>query len=63
MKMATAENYLNVELEDDDTLYGGKAFIGETLKDFLLGIGAPLDSPMYKVNKMLKDCGLMSIKF
>ena len=59
----SAEKYLNVELEDDDTLYGGKAFIGETLKDFLLEIGQPLDSPMYKVNKMLKDCGLMSIKF
>lgn len=59
----SAEKYLNVELEDDDTLYGGIGFMGETLKDFLLGIGAPLDSPMYKVNKMLKDCGLMSIKF
>ena len=29
MKMATAENYLNVELEDDVTPYGGKAFIGK----------------------------------
>ena len=61
--MGTAEKYWDVELEDDNTLYGGKAFIGETLKDFLLELGAPLDSPMYKVNKMLKDCGLMSIKF
>lgn len=59
----TAEKYLNVELEDDDTPYGGKSFIGETLKDFLLGIGAPLDSPMYKVNYWLKDCGIMPIKF
>ena len=59
----TAEKYLNVALEDDDTPYGGKSFIGETLKDFLLEIGAPLDSPMYKVNFWLKDCGLMPIKF
>jgi hypothetical protein len=63
MKMDTAEKYLNVELEDDVTPYGGKAFIGETLKDFLLELGAPLDSPMNKVNNMLKECGLMPIKF
>lgn len=59
----TAEKYLNVELEDDDTSYGGKAFHGETLKDFLLEIGKPLDSPMDKVNIWLKECGLMPIKF
>lgn len=59
----SAKKYLNVELEDDNTLYGGKAFIGETLKDFLLSVGKPLDSPMYKVNNWLKDCGIMPIKF
>ena len=63
MKMDTAEKYLNVELEDDVTPYGGKAFIGETLKDFLLELGAPLDSPMNKVNNWLRGCGLMPIKF
>ena len=63
MKMDTAEKYLNVELEDDDTPYGGKAFIGETLRDFLLEIGAPLNSTMDKVNNMLKECGIMPIKF
>ena len=63
MKMDTAEKYLNVELEDDVTPYGGKAFMGETLRDFLLEIDAPFDSPMYKVNVWLKDCGLMPIKF
>ena len=57
MKMDTAEKYLNVELEDD------VAFIGETLKDFLLELGAPLDSPMNKVNNWLRGCGLMPIKF
>ena len=61
--MDTAEKYLNVELEDDVTPYGGKAFIGETLKDFLLELGAPLDSPMNKVNNWLRGCGLMPIKF
>ena len=63
MKMDTAEKYLNVELEDDVTPYGGKAFIGETLKDFLLELGVPLDSPMNKVNNWLRGCGLMPIKF
>ena len=59
----TAETYLDDELEDDDTPYGGKAFIGETLRDFLLEIGKPLDSPMYKVNNWLVGCGLKPIKF
>ena len=59
----TAEKYWDVLLEDDDTPYGGKSFMGETLWDFLIEIGQPLDSPMYKVNKWLKDCGLMPIKF
>ena len=59
----TAETYLNNELEDDDTPYGGKSFMGETLRDFLIEIDAPLDSPMDKVNLWLKDCGLKPIKF
>lgn len=59
----SAKKYLNVALKDDDTPYGGIGFMGETLKDFLLEIGAPLDSPMDKVNIWLKDCGLMPIKF
>ena len=61
--MDTAEKYWDVLLEDDDTPYGGKSFMGETLWDFLIEIGAPLDSPMYKVNYWLKDCGIMPIKF
>lgn len=61
--MDTAEKYWDVLLKDDDTPYGGKAFIGETLRDFLLELGAPLDSPMNKVNNWLRGCGLMPIKF
>lgn len=59
----SAEKYLNVELEDDVTPYGGKSFIGETLRDFLFEIGKPLDSPMDKVNNWLVGCGLKPIKF
>lgn len=59
----TAEKYWDVLLEDDDTPYGGKSFMGETLWDFLIEIGAPLNSPMDKVNNMLKECGIMPIKF
>lgn len=58
----SAETYLDDELEDDDTPYGGKSFIGETLRDFLIEIGKPVDSPMYKVNKWLVECGLKPIK-
>ena len=61
--LKSAETYLDVELEDDDTPYGGTSFMGETLWDFLIEIGAPLNSPMDKVNNMLKECGIMPIKF
>lgn len=63
MKMDTAEKYWDVLLKDDDTPYGGTSFMGETLWDFLIQIGAPLNSPMDKVNNMLKECGIMPIKF
>jgi len=35
----------------------------ETLKDFLYSIDKPFNSPMYKVNYWLKQCGLKTIKF
>ena len=46
----SAEKYLHIKLEDDNTPNGGKSFADETLKDFLYSIDKPFNSPMYKVN-------------
>lgn len=59
----SAEKYLHIRLEDDDNSKGGKQFEEETLKDFLYDIDVPFNSPMYKVNYWLKQCGLKPIKF
>lgn len=59
----SAEKYLHIKLEDDNTPNGGKSFADETLKDFLYSIDKPFNSPMYKVNYWLKQCGLKTIKF
>ena len=37
-KRDTWKNYLDYELEDDDTDYGGIAYIGETLREFLFEV-------------------------
>ena len=54
--------YLNVELEDDSSPYGGTAFAGETLSDFLYEINDESITTMKQVNKALKECGIKPIK-
>lgn len=48
-------------LEDDESEYGGIAFMGETLLDFLLSIPMSLTSTKEEVNKALKECGIREI--
>lgn len=62
-KNVNCKRFLNTILQDDDKLYGGVSFDGETLKDFLEEIEKPLDSPMWKVNKWLEECGIKPIEF
>ena len=53
---------LDYELVDDDTLTGGVAFRGETLRDFLDEIGMGYDTPLPIINKALRDCGIEPIE-
>lgn len=48
-------------LEDDESEYGGIAFMGETLLDFLLSIPMSLTSTKEEVNKALSECGIREI--
>lgn len=65
------KNYLDYELEDDDTPNGGTDFVGETLGDFLdemfFGMGATHDDDdeltCYNINEALKQCGIKPINF
>lgn len=53
---------LDIELEDDDTEYGGIAFLGETVRDFLDAFDDE-DRPhdIDELNKTLVECGIKPI--
>lgn len=64
-------DFLEYELEDDDTEYGGISFLGEKVKDFFddingnggnSGIALLLSDDIEVLNKVLKDCGIKEIK-
>lgn len=61
MSNKSVSKYLNVVLEDDSTPFGGVSFLGQTLGDFLEEVGAEKETNMYKVNEMLKTCGISPI--
>lgn len=54
-------NYLNYELEDDDTETGGVAFNGETVEDFIRDADIKEDDDLDKLNKALVSCGIRPI--
>ena len=62
---------LNYELENDNTPYGGIAFLGEKVKDFFDDINGNggnggqallLNDDIEVLNRVLKDCGIKPIK-
>lgn len=57
------EPYFDIELEDDGSPYGGTSFAGETVGDFIQGLGEEdIPKNLYELNKLLKQCGLKMIK-
>ena len=52
---------LDQELVDDDTLEGGIAHAGETLREFLDEVGLSYNTPVEKINKALVECGIEPI--
>lgn len=64
-------DFLDYELEDDNTPYGGISFLGEKVKDFFDDINGNggnggqvllLNDDIEILNKVLKDCGIKEIK-
>lgn len=56
------EKYMDVFLEDDDTPYGGTAFSGETVRDFLKSLDIPQESvTLESLNKELIQNGIKPI--
>lgn len=47
-----------LELRDDATPTGGKAFCDECLNDFMESVSIPYGTSLKKVNEALKECGM-----
>ena len=57
-----AKDFLDYELQDDGTNFGGINYVGETLKDFITEVGLSENTAMRYVNAALKQCGIKSIQ-
>lgn len=57
----SAEHFLDIELKDDETDFGGISFIGETLRNFLDEVDLPYTSSLKDVNQALIECGIKQI--
>ena len=54
-------DYKEIILQDDDTPYGGTAYIDETLGEFMDSIGLEGTHNMDELNTALKDCGIKTL--
>jgi len=64
--MQKFKKYLNVELVDDPSDFGGVSYQGETLEDFLKELFKDYEIETLtddKVNMILTECGIEPIKF
>ena len=52
------KDFLDYELKDDNTEFGGISYIGETLGDFIAEVEV---SNIDDINKILKECGIEPI--
>jgi hypothetical protein len=60
-KPGKIRNYLDYELEDDDTETGGISFNGETVRDFIGDTDMSEDDTLDNLNKALVSCGIKPI--
>lgn len=57
------KNKLRIVLQDNEnTMFGGVMYQGETLKDFLDSIGLPYNTKKKVINRYLIANGIMPIK-
>jgi len=67
-EIKTIGQCLDRVLEDDDKCNGGTAFVGETLRDFLLSVNMGtlkdviMDAKVSSLDKLLTDNGIMPIR-
>lgn len=62
-KIKRAKDFLDYELQDDETNFGGISYVGETLKDFIAEVGLNENTAMRYVNASLKQCGIKPIQY
>lgn len=56
------DQYLDVLLEDDGTPYGGMAFAGETVRDFIQSMGTELHNcTLDELDAALIECGIKPV--
>lgn len=56
------DQYLDVVLEDDDTPFGGTAFAGETVRDFIQSMGTELHNcTLDELDAALIECGIKPV--
>lgn len=60
----TLAGVMDVVLEDDDTPYGGVAYPGETVRDFLFTIDRDNDEikTIQELNEALQKCGIKPVE-
>ena len=52
---------LDVQLEDDESSYGGVSFNGETLRDFMRECNIPYNITLEELNKILFENGIKQL--
>lgn len=55
-----SETIMNTVLEDDDSPYGGVDYVGETVREFVEGIGENMMT-LKELNTALVECGIKEI--
>ena len=55
------KDFLDYELKDDNTEFGGISHVGETLGDFIAEVGMSETCDIDDINKILKECGIEPI--
>lgn len=55
------QEFMDVELEDDNSNEGGIAFVGETVEDFITSAGISEYEPLSVLNEHLAACGIREL--
>ena len=60
--MITKEQFNDIILEDDNSPFGGVAYVGQTLADFLEEVNMDNVTDINVINNALSECGIKPIK-